>query len=71
MPANPNLWSLMLIRWLDRSLQCNALTTVGLYPSGRASRGRELPRPGQAPPMQVERLSQHLRRDIGLERDWV
>ncbi|WP_374652531.1 hypothetical protein [Dongia sp.] len=72
MPINLNLWTIMLARWMDRSRQSNVLTTIGLSRASQDHAERDRPRRGQAPPpLDLERLSVHLRRDIGLELDRV
>ncbi|WP_374308149.1 hypothetical protein [Dongia sp.] len=71
MPINLNLWTIMLARWMDRSRQSNVLTTIGLSRASRDHAEGDKPRRGQAPPLDLERLSVHLRRDIGLEFDRV
>lgn len=71
MPIQLNLWSLMLGRWLNRSRQGNGLTTVDLSHAAWDRSDGDKPRRGQAPPLDISRLSRHLRRDIGLDFDRV
>jgi len=71
MPMHLNLWPLMLGRWLYRSRQSNALTTVDSSHAAWDRSDGDEPRRGQAPPLDLDRLSRHLRRDIGLDFDRV
>jgi hypothetical protein len=71
MPINLNLWTIMLSRWMERSRRDNVLTTIGLSTASRDHAEHDRPRRGQAPPLDLERLSPHLRRDIGLDFDRI
>nr|WP_298683668.1 hypothetical protein [uncultured Dongia sp.] len=71
MPIQLPLWSLMLGRWLNRSLHSDGLTTVDSSHAAWDRSDGEKPRRGQAPPLDLARLSQHMRRDIGLDFDRV
>jgi hypothetical protein len=71
MPINLNLWSLMLGRWLspdrdDTDLTTHARRDASQHRDGGESRWRDRP-----PPLNLVRLSAHMRRDIGLDLDRV
>lgn len=71
MPINLNLWNLMLGRWLHLSGEANDLTTRVRRSTSRSvedGEGRWRDRP---PPLNLLRLSPHMRRDIGLDLDRV
>lgn len=71
MPINLNLWSLMLGRWLDQGRDGTDLTTRARRGDARHredGEGRWRDRP---PPLNLIRLSPHMRRDIGLDLDRV
>lgn len=71
MPINLNLWNLMLGRWLHLAGDADDLTTRvkrrATHSAGDGE-GRWRDRP---PPLDLFRLSPHLRRDIGLDLDRV
>ncbi len=69
MPIQLNLWALMLTRWLTRSRQSNALTTVVIGDEPTLPKRRKARRVHAPPPGDIRLLSAHMRRDIGLELD--
>ena len=71
MPINLNLWNLMLGRWLHLDGDASDLTTRvkrNATHSVEDGEGRWRDRP---PPLDLLRLSPHMRRDIGLDLDRV
>jgi uncharacterized protein YjiS (DUF1127 family) len=70
MPINLNLWNLMLGRWLHDTRDANDLTTRvrrRLASDTESGEGRWRDRP--PPRLNLDRLTPHLRRDIGLDWD--